>query len=973
MATAQVDSERTATAPGRDARRGREQYFSLSAAEVLARLESSPEGITSAEAAARRARSGSNVIAEEAGLPLWRKFVANLTNFFAVLLWVAAGLSFGTDAAAQGVAIIAVIVVNALFSFWQEFRAEQATLALKKLLPAYARVRREGREARILAEGLVPGDVILLEEGDNVSADARLLQAADLRVDTSTLTGESDPVRKSADPHSGEGLTWAQMPNLVFAGTAVAAGAGEAVVFATGMGTELGHIARLTQAVRPERSPLQVQIGRVAGTVTRLSVAMGALFFAVGRVVAHLSLRDGAIFAIGIVLANVPEGLLPTVTLALATGVQRLARRNALVKRLSAVETLGAATVICTDKTGTLTENQMTVREAFAGGREYLVTGLGYEPRGEFRPQPPAEGRPAAVPAEAAGADLRALARAAAFCNNARLVPPDPGRAKWSILGDPTEAALLVAAAKAGFDLDRERLDEPRVHQLPFESRRKRMTVVRRVAPHRAGGAAAAEAGGLLRVYTKGAPRETLALCTRLRRGGRDVPLEEVDRELILAVNDRAARSGLRVLAMATRTLAERPGEYEPESVERDLTFLGLMAMQDPPRAEVEEAVAKARAAGIRVVMITGDYGLTAESVARRIGVVRGPQPRIVTGAELEALGDEALRGLLRAEGEVIFARVAPEHKLRVVEAFRALGEVVAVTGDGVNDAPALKRADIGVAMGRAGTDVAKGAAAMVLTDDNFASIVAAVEEGRAVYDNIRKFVTYIFAHLAGEAVPYLFFALANVPLPLTALQILAIDLGTETLPALALGIERPEPDVMARPPRPRGENLLNLPTLLRGYVFLGLLLAVGVMGGYFWQLRRRGWHWGVTGADPAFAVGSLYQREAATMVFLGIVVMQVANVFACRTERASVFHVGFFSNRLVFAGIAFELLFVAVLIYVPFFQRIFGTAPVGWEGWGLLFAFTPVVFLAEEARKAWVRGRVRQARPSRAGARREA
>jgi Ca2+-transporting ATPase len=414
---------------------------------------------------------------------------------------------------------------------------------------------------------------------------------------------------------------------------------------------------------------------------------------------------------------------------------------------------------------------------------------------------------------------------------------------------------------------------------------------------------------------------------------------------------------------MATREFPTRPEVYTPETVERDLTFIGLMAMQDPPRPEVEAAIARAHTAGIRVVMITGDYGLTAESIARKIGIVRSSLPRIITGSDLDRIDESALRQVLSGD-EVIFARVAPEHKLRVVEAFRALGQVVAVTGDGVNDAPALKRADIGVAMGRAGTDVAKEASSMILTDDNFASIVAAVEEGRAVYDNIRKFVAYIFAHLAGEAVPYIFFALFNVPLPLTALQILAIDLGTETLPALALGTEKPEPDVMQRPPRPRGEKLLNAPTLLRGYFWLGLLIAIAVMYGYFWQLYRHGWHWGVTGDDPLFATGSLFQREAATMVFLGIVIMQIANVFACRTERASVFRVGFFSNRMVFAGIAFELVFAAVLIYVPFFQRIFGTAPIGWEGWLVLFAFTPVVFAVEEARKAIAR-RIRARRPA--------
>ena len=456
-----------------------------------------------------------------------------------------------------------------------------------------------------------------------------------------------------------------------------------------------------------------------------------------------------------------------------------------------------------------------------------------------------------------------------------------------------------------------------------------------------------------LTVWTKGAPREVLDLCTCIQIDGMARPLMREDRDLINGFNDNYARAGLRVLAMATRESPERPETFTVEAVEQDLTFLGLMAMQDPPRPEVAAAVKEAHTAGIRIVMITGDYGLTAESIARKIGIVTGEHSRIITGNDLDHLDDSALEQVLSDGSDVIFARVAPEHKLRVVAAFRSLDDVVAVTGDGVNDAPALKRADIGVAMGIAGTDVAKEASSMILTDDNFASIVAAVEEGRAVYDNIRKFVTYIFAHLAAEAVPFVLFALINIPLPLTALQILAIDLGTETLPALALGTEKPEPDVMTRSPRLRSEKLLNRFTLVRGYFWLGMLCSIGVMFGYFWNLTQNGWHWGVTGSNPLFAPGTPFQREASTMVFLGIVIMQVANVFACRTERVSVFRVGFFSNRMVFAGIAFELVFAALIIYVPFLQGIFGTAALGPKDWLVLFAFTPFVFFVEEARKA--------------------
>ncbi|MCL4395476.1 MAG: cation-transporting P-type ATPase [Chloroflexi bacterium] len=914
-------------------------YYSLAADRVLAQLESSPRGLSSEQATRRLAQYGPNVITQEQGVPLWRKFVANLTNFFAILLWVAAALSFLTGGNESGVAIIAVILVNAFFSFFQEYRAEQAVAALQRLLPANAKVRRNGEVVQVPAAELVPGDILVLEEGDNISADARVLQEFDLRTNNSTLTGESEPVRKTAEAVLEDGLVWTQMPNLVFAGTSVASGSAEAAVMATGMNTEFGHIAHLTQSVKADLSPLQIQIGRIATTVTKLSVALGVIFLFVGIFLAHFTVQEGAIFTIGIIIANVPEGLLPTLSLALASAVQRLVKRNALVKRLSSVETLGSATVVCTDKTGTLTQNEMTVREVWVGARALVVTGVGYEPKGTFV----ADGRTVTL---ADSPDLHWLVRAAAFCNNARLLSPDGDLSKWGILGDPTEGALLVAAAKAGFDTELELQALPRIHLLPFESRRKRMSVI-----HTARGAIVGLTNARV-AFTKGAPREVLSLCTRILMNGTPRAIGDSERTTIMGENDRFAAAGLRVLGLAFRELTAATEEYTPDNVERDLTFIGLMAMQDPPRPEVAAAVENARTAGIRVVMITGDYGLTAESIARKIGIVQTARPRILTGGDLDAMDDSALKQLLSDPIEVIFARVAPEHKLRVVAAFRDLGEIVAVTGDGVNDAPALKRADIGVAMGKAGTDVAKEAAAMILTDDNFASIISAVEEGRAVYDNIRKFVTYIFAHLGGEVLPYVLFALFNLPLPLTALQILAIDLGTETLPALALGTERPEPDVMKRPPRSRKEAILNAPTLLRGYFFLGILLTIGEMLGYFWQLWRRGWQWGVTGSNLLFAPGSLFQREAATMVFLGIVIMQVANVFACRTERVSVLRVGFFSNRLVFAGIAFELIFAAILIYTPFFQHIFGTAPVGLEAWLVLFAFTPLVFLAEEARK---------------------
>jgi magnesium-transporting ATPase (P-type) len=626
-------------------------------------------------------------------------------------------------------------------------------------------------------------------------------------------------------------------------------------------------------------------------------------------------------------------------TLALAMGVQRMAARKALVKRLSSVETLGSCTVICTDKTGTITRNQMTVRQLWVPGRLATVTGAGYVPDGAFLVDGHRATKAELLP-------FLPVLRIGHACNAAKLIAPEADDGGWQVLGDPTEGALLVAARKAGLDREFDLRLRPVVRRLAFEAKRKRMSTIHRALPQE----------GLLVAYVKGAPLQLLEHCTQALVDGREVPLTETLRDQVIGENDQMARAGLRVLAMAYRYL---PAELEPVvdsihpgAVEEELVFAGLAAMQDPPREEVLAAVEKCRAAGIRIVMITGDYGLTAESIARQVGIVDQPEVAVVDGGELEAMSDQELRGRL-AGSQVLFSRTTPEHKLRIVTALRTMGEVVAVTGDGVNDAPALKRADIGVAMGASGTDVAREAADMVLVDDNFATIVGAVEEGRAIFDNMRKFIVYIFAHLSPEAIPFIFYALFRVPLPLTVMQILAIDLGTETLPALALGVERAEPDVMTRPPRRRDERLLSGGALVCGYLFLGGMTAAVVLSAFFLYLFSTGWSWGQSAAPTEHA-----HREATTIVFLGIVLLQIGNAFACRTERVSVFRIGLFGNRFLLWGIAFELAFAAALIYLPFLQPLFGTAAVQPEWWLYLLAFVPVVFLAEEARKSIVRRR---------------
>lgn len=920
---------------------------SLTIAEVFSATVSGPSGLGDSEAAERLETFGPNSIRKVRGRPLVVRFLANFTHLMAILLWVGGIVGFLARMPQLGIAIWLVNLINGIFSFWQEYRAEQATLALQRLLPAFARVMRNGEELRLPAEELVPGDVMVLSEGDRICADGRLITEAELRVDQSVLTGESHPLRKTSDPVLGEGMPRAELPNLVFAGTTVSAGTGRAVIFATGMATAFGAIAALTQGLDEAPSPLQVELGRVTRVVTALASGIGLIFFMLAVVLAGVETAEGFVFAMGMIVAFVPEGLVPTVTLSLAMGVQRMAKRNAIIKKLSSVETLGCCTVICTDKTGTLTENEMTVRSLWVGGRSLTVTGAGYFPEGSVLDG----GHPPHGPL---ASDLRRMLLAAGLCNDARLLAPESGDGRWTILGDPTEAALRVAAVKAGVDPEVEEGRFPRVREIPFESRRKMMSTVHRVTPDVEGDGIIPTAAGLV-TFVKGAPREIAARCTRIVAGGVEHPLDDKARGEIAAATDRYAHEALRVLAVAVRTIPPGFNDFSSGGLEAELTFLGLVAMMDPPRPEVAEAVEKCRRAGIRIIMITGDYGLTAESVARRIGCLRGGPPRIVTGSELEAIPSATLEEILR--GEVIFARVAPEQKLRVVAALQQMGHVVAVTGDGVNDAPALKKADIGVAMGRSGTDVAREAADMILADDNFASIVNAVEEGRAVYANIRRFATYVFTSNMAEAVPFvvMLFSRGAIPLPLTVMQVLAIDLGTDMVPAIGLGAELPEKGIMDSPPRNLGDSLLNRHVLMRAFFWYGSIEAVAALSAYFFL----NWHHGWPGV-PLAPEGTNVYRMATTMTLAGVAAAQVGAVFGCRSDRASILTIGFFSNRLVLWGIAVELALLCLLVNEPFLQKAFHTAALGPVEWCYVLAWAPLLLLADEARKAFVRRRWR-------------
>jgi calcium-translocating P-type ATPase len=891
---------------------------SLTAEQSLASLHTSVAGLTAAEAQRRLAEFGPNHVEEVGREHLLLRFSREFTHFFALILWLGAALAFVAEAfdpgqgmARLGIAILGVILINGVFSFWQEYKAERAVAALRQLLPQQVMVLRDGEVVERLAGDLVPGDIVLLEEGDFVPADCRLIEAFGLRVNTATITGESLPQARNADRHPEVSPLFAK--NIVLAGTSVVSGQARAVVVATGMRTEFGRIAHLTQTAGAATSPLQREIVRLSRIVAFLAAGIGGVFFLIGQALG-LPFWENLLFAIGIIVANVPEGLLPTVTLSLAMATQRMAKRNALVRHLPAVEALGSTTVILSDKTGTLTQNRMSVRRLWLGGESIAQADIATQPRLVM--------------------NHRALFVNAALCHNLK-ERGNQGNHAW--LGDPMEVALAAMGRDAAGSLDGfERLDE-----IPFDTDRKRMSV--RVATPQ---------GRML--YCKGALETVLGVCDRALLDGNVVPLDASARDRLLAAENEMTGGGLRVLAFAHGAADSGATDDGQPADERNLILSGLVGLEDPPRPEVPEAIARCAAAGIRVIMVTGDHPHTAQAIAREIGLLKSEQPVVITGDNLRRLSPSQLQLALDAP-EILFARVAAEQKMHLVEALQKKGEIVAVTGDGVNDAPALKTADIGIAMGIAGTDVAKEAADMILLDDNFASIVAAIEEGRAVFDNLRKFLTYILTSNIPEIVPYLAFVLFRIPLPLTIIQILAVDLGTDMLPALALGAEKPDPEVMRRPPRARSERLLSWNLIARAYLFLGVLEAAAAMAVFFFVLNAAGWQYGETLARSA----PLY-LQATTACLAAIVMAQVMNVFLCRHPLKSALSFGLFSNPLILLGIAAELGLLLFIVYTPAGNWLFGTAPVGGGVWLIALALAVLMGVFEEARKAWRRRAIR-------------
>jgi sodium/potassium-transporting ATPase subunit alpha len=886
----------------------------LSEADALASLGSTPQGLSNAEAHRRLREFGLNRVEEMRHEHPLLRLLKGLTDFFALILWVAAALAFfaewsapGEGMAKVGYAIVVVILVSAVFSFWQEYRAEQTLAALRQLLPQQATIVRESKVIELPIEQLVPGDIVLLEQGDHISADCRLIEAFDVRVDNAVITGESLPQVREAGSCADDELLYAR--NILLAGTSMVSGQAKAVVFATGMQTQFGKIAYLTQTAGAAVSPLRTEIGHLSRWIGILAVLIGVLFFAVGRF-SGVPFWNAFIFAIGIIVAMVPEGLLPTLTLALVLATQRMARRNVLIRRLPSIGTLGSTTVICTDKTGTLTQNRMVVKQIVLGEDAYPVA--------------------AVVTGQTLAERYFLFFLVARLCHDLR---KGQQGGEPIFVGDPMEIALVeMAQTVLPIMAEPQRADE-----VPFDADRMRMSTVH-----------ALRDGPLL--CCKGAPETVTPLCNRLLVDGEPRPFTPELRGKILAAQEAMAERGLRVLAFAYRRLQP---QWKHESLEQDLVCAGLVGLQDPPRPEVRSALRKCREAGVRVIMTTGDHPRTALAIAREVGLARSADTRVITGDQLRGLSDVQLRVALESP-DVIFARVAADQKMRIVNALKQKQQVVAVTGDGVNDAPALRSADVGIAMGIMGTDVAKEAADMVLLDDNFASIVNAIEEGRAVFENIRKFLTYILAHNVPELVPYLTFSLLPIPLPLTPIQILAIDMGTDSLAALGLGVESPAPAVMQRPPRPRSERLFNWPLAVRAYLFLGLIEAGAAMATFFFVLYRGGWSYG-----ERLPQGHPLYLQATTACLSAVIVMQIVNVFSCRSATRSVFSTGLLGNRLILWGVLLEIVLILLIDYTPWGNRLLETAPIGGHVWLFIAPFGIGLLVLEELRK-YLAGRKR-------------
>ena len=905
-------------------------------------------GLSMAEVERRLGIYGPNQLAEGAGTAFWKLVLEQFKGFLVLLLLGSAAISIAVGELVDAVAILAIVLVNAILGVLQEWRAEQSLQALKRMAAPTATVIRDGHQDTIPAGGLVPGDVVVLVAGNNVPADLRLIETVNLRIQEASLTGESVPVEKNASGVLDADIPVGDRSNSAFMGTVVSYGRGKGIVTSTGMFTQFGLIAQMLSAVSSEETPLQrrlEELGKVLGTG---ALAICGIIFVIGVVrdtQPALALSQGLgpylsthqkqllelfMTAVSLAIAAVPEGLPAVVTICLALGMQRMVRRHALLRRLPAVETLGTATAICSDKTGTLTKNEMTVTQVWVDGKLYEVTGRGYAPSGEFK-----LGNEAINPADVP--PLLCLLQGALLCNDARLERMESGngekRETWRMVGDPTEGALVVLAGKAGLWRDEVEKGQPRVAEVPFDSDRKRMTTIHAVdgddVPYRA--------------YVKGAPDILLKLCSQVQSKDGVQPLTKAAASDILAANDAMASKALRVLAVACRPMQTADTEALDWSRERTLVFVGLTGMIDPPRLEVRDAVAVCYEAGIKPVMITGDHRDTAVAVAKDLNFFTGTEMTL-TGAELDKLSDEEFAKVV--DDVDVYARVSPQHKVRIVDALKSKGHVVAMTGDGVNDAPALKRADIGVAMGITGTDVAKETADMILTDDNFASIVAAVEEGRIIYSNIRKFVYYLLSCNMGEILIIFLAMLAGLPLPLRPIHLLWLNLVTDGLPALALGLEAGEPGIMKRPPRPPREPIINR-EMIWNTAAQALAISATTLAGFVLGLRRY----------PDSLV------SAQTIAFTTLISSELFRAYTSRSERYPLLRLGVFSNKYMVGATLSSFALMLAVIYLPIFEPIFYTHNLSLQDWLLILPLTLIPSIVAEISK-WIASR-RTQRPT--------
>ncbi|MGQ9873880.1 MAG: cation-translocating P-type ATPase [Chloroflexus sp.] len=872
-------------------------WHALNLSAVFTHLNSSPTGLTQDEAAKRLSIYGPNELQSATRISPWTLLINQFKNVLIIILLIATGLSLVLGHGIETVAIIVIVLFAVLLGFIQEYRAERAIEALRRMAAPNATVLRDGIEQTVPAHTLVPGDIVLLRAGDRVPADLRLIEALNLQVEEAALTGESVPVEKTAVITLPADASVAERKNMVYAGTSISYGRGRGVVVATGMQTEFGAIAAMLQTIETGRTPLQDNLDRVGHILARSALVIVAVITLLGFWRGQ-PLVEMIIFGIALAVAVVPEALPAVVTISLAIGVQRMVKRNALMRRLPAVETLGSTSVICTDKTGTLTKDEMTARQLFVAGRRWDITGSGYEPMGEFRCYD------RTVPADEA---VRRLLEGAVLASDARIIYREQ---RWHAQGDPTEAALVVAAMKAGLVVEEVVSRAPRIAEIPFSSETKRMITLH-------------EGEGTRVAYAKGAPEVIVSACSHWLTPSGIAPLQPDDRDTVLQAAQTMADSALRVLAVATKATAD------VADAGHDLTLLGLVGMIDPPRPEAKAAIQTCQQAGIRVVMITGDHPLTAAAIARELGLLN--HSRVITGVELDALSDENFAR--EVENIAVYARVAPVHKLRVVTTLQQQGYVVAMTGDGVNDAPALKKADIGIAMGITGTDVTKEAAAMTIIDDNFASIVAAVEEGRRIFGNIKKYLMYLLSSNIGEITLMAGATFTGLPFPLTAVQILYVNLATDGLPALALAVDPPDDDLMRQPPRDPRRGIFTRPVV--GLMLIGGLWSALVNISLFvWALQSgRG------------------LVEAMTMTFVSLVLIQFFKAYNFRSDHLSVFHRPF-ANRWLNLAILWELVLLLGVVYLPFLHEPFGTFPLSLIDWviigGVALTIVPVLELAK-------------------------